>query len=127
MDAMVERVRSFNRTVTASVGALDDHFLGRGRPLGQARQLWEVGEAGAEVRDVRRRLDLDSGYASRRLRSLERDGLITVGIDPADARRRRVTLTRRGRSECAELDRRARELAAGILRPLDDADQVSLV
>src|SRR5262245_55877206 len=127
MDVMVERVRSFNRTVTYSVGALDDHFLGRGRPLGEARLLWEVGETGAEVRDLRRRLSLDSGYASRMLRSLERDGMITVGVNPADARIRRVTLTSRGRSERAELDRRARDLAAGILRPLDATDRASLV
>src|SRR5262249_39392864 len=35
MDAeMVERVRSFNRTVTERVGALDDHYLGFTRGLG---------------------------------------------------------------------------------------------
>ena len=39
----MDRVRRFNRTVTQRIGALDDAFLSRGRPLGQARLLWEIG------------------------------------------------------------------------------------
>ena len=69
-EAMVEQVRRFNRTVTARIGALDDHFLGRGRALGEARLLWEIGPDGCEVRLLRARLGLDSGYVSRLLRSL---------------------------------------------------------
>ena len=50
---IVERVRSFNRTVTEGIGVLDDHFLGRGRPLGESRILWEIGVDGTEVRALR--------------------------------------------------------------------------
>ena len=59
---MVGQVRSFNRTVTQRIGALDDAFLSRDRPLGQARLLWEIGPDGCDVRRLRSRLDLDSGY-----------------------------------------------------------------
>ena len=45
-DAMVDQVRRFNRTVTERVGALNDRFLGRDRPLGAARLLWEIGPGG---------------------------------------------------------------------------------
>jgi DNA-binding MarR family transcriptional regulator len=77
MDAdQVRRVRSFNRTVSQRIGALNDHFLDRARPLGEARLLYEIGSAGAEVRKLRARLELDSGYVSRLLRSLERQGLV---------------------------------------------------
>jgi DNA-binding MarR family transcriptional regulator len=75
---LVGQVRRFNRVVTQRVGALDDHFLSRDRPLGEARVLWEVGSDGCDVRELRSRLDLDSGYLSRLLRSLEAAGLVTV-------------------------------------------------
>ena len=84
----VQHVRSFNRTLAASIGALDDRFLGRDRPMGEARFLWEIGEGGADIRELRMRLGLDSGYASRLLRSLEAQALVTVGTSDADRRAR---------------------------------------
>src|SRR5215210_3671033 len=92
-DAMVEQVRRFNRTVTQRVGALDDHFLGLDRPLGEARVLWEVGAGGCEVRALRGRLGLDSGHLSRLLRALEADGLATVAPGAHDRRVRVARLT----------------------------------
>ena len=74
----VDTVRSFNRTVTQTIGALNDHYLGRDRPLGECRLIFEIGEAGAEVGELRARLDLNSGYASRLLRSLEQQGLVAT-------------------------------------------------
>jgi DNA-binding MarR family transcriptional regulator len=115
--ALVEQVRSFNRTVTQRVGALDDRYLGRGRALGEARVLWEVGE-GCDVRTLRGRLGLDSGYLSRLLRSLEGAGLVTVEPSAHDRRVRTVTLTRAGRAERALLDRRSDDLARSMLEPL---------
>ena len=61
----ISQVRRFNRLVTQRVGALDDHFLGRDRPLGESRLLYEIGAKGADLRDLRRRLGLDSGYVTR--------------------------------------------------------------
>jgi DNA-binding MarR family transcriptional regulator/GNAT superfamily N-acetyltransferase len=128
MDAgMVEQVRRFNRAVTQRAGALDDAFLARGRPLGQARLLWEIGPAGRDVRRLRSRLDLDSGYLSRLLRSLEDDGLIVVEPSQADGRVRTARLTGRGRAERAELDRRSDGAAAAILEPLSERQRTRLV
>ena len=92
----VEQVRRFNRTVTEHVGALEDSYLQRGRPLGQARLLHEVGCDGIDVRLLRERLKLDSGYVSRLLRSLEAQGLVQTDAHTSDGRVRRVVLTRRG-------------------------------
>jgi DNA-binding MarR family transcriptional regulator/GNAT superfamily N-acetyltransferase len=128
-DPLVERIRRFNRTVTQRVGALDDAYLSRARPLGQARLLWEIGYDGAvgcEVRALRARLDLDSGYLSRLLRGLEADGLVTVDTVEADARVRKVRLTADGLAERAELDQRSDELAASILRPLNAGQRARL-
>src|SRR4051812_45286455 len=98
-EAWIERVRSFNRTVAERIGALNDHFLGRDRPVGEARLLWEIGVTGAEIRDLRVRLSLDSAYLSRLLRSLERQGLVEVDDHPLDRRVRRAVLTDAGLTE----------------------------
>src|SRR5919198_5261774 len=95
----VAQIRSFNRTVTQRIGALNDRFLARDRPLGQARLLWEIGPDGSDIRLLRSRLDLDSGYLSRLLRALESDGLIAVGRNDADGRVRTARLTDRGAAE----------------------------
>jgi DNA-binding MarR family transcriptional regulator/N-acetylglutamate synthase-like GNAT family acetyltransferase len=110
-------VRSFNRLVTRQVGALNDRYLGR-RPLGESRVLFEIGPDGATARDVRARLGLDSGYLSRMIRSLERDGLVEKRPNPADRRTTRLCLTRAGRSEMRDLDRISDELASSALAPL---------
>lgn len=115
---MIEQVRKFNRTVTQRTGALDDAFLSRDRPLGQARLLWEIGPDGTDVRRLRSRLGLDSGYLSRMLRSLESDGLVAVERSGADGRVRTARLTADGMAERAELDRRSDQAAAAILGAL---------
>src|SRR3954471_8760528 len=93
-----ETLRRFNRTYTQRIGALDESFLGTGRPLGVSRLLFEVGPDGAGVRELRDRLSLDSGYLPRLLRRLDADGLVAVAPDPADRRRRVATLTAAGRA-----------------------------
>ena len=124
---LVAQVRRFNRVVTQRVGALDDHFLARDRPLGEARLLWEIGTEGADVRALRERLGLDSGYVSRLLRNLESAGLVAVAPGAADRRVRTVRLTPAGTRERALLDRRSDELAEGLLAPLGDAQRDRLV
>ena len=89
----IATVRAFNRIVTETVGALNETYLARGRSLGASRLLWEIGERGADVRELRARLGLDSGYLSRLLRGLESEGLVVVAGANRDARVRRVTLT----------------------------------
>lgn len=123
---LVDQVRRFNRTVTQRIGALNDAYLSRGRPLGQARLLWEIGSGETEVRSLRARLDLDSGYLSRLLRSLETDGLVVVEPDGADGRVRTARLTPAGQAERDELDRLSDELAASILRPLNQRQRGKL-
>jgi DNA-binding MarR family transcriptional regulator len=117
-DEDVALVRSFNRLVTRQVGALNDRYLGH-RPLGEARVMFEIGADGATPRDVRARLGLDSGYVSRMVRSLERDGLVERTPDPADGRTKRLRLTTAGQAEMRELDRISDRLAARALEPLD--------
>jgi len=113
--AEIGQMRAFNRIVTERIGALDEHYLERGRPLGASRLLWEVGSDGTDLRTLRSRLGLDSGYLSRLLRNLERDGLVTVGPLDSDRRVRIARRTAAGAAEVAELDRLSDELAQGLL------------
>ncbi len=114
----VARVRRFNRAVTREIGALDTRFLGRDRSLGACRLLFEIGLDGAEIRALRERLGLDSGYLSRLLRSLEREGLIGTTRTTRDGRVGRVRLTGPGRKELAVLNRLSDESAASLVAPL---------
>jgi DNA-binding MarR family transcriptional regulator len=123
---MIEQVRSFNRTVTERVGALVDGYLGRGRPLGASRVLWEL-DAPTDVRTLRTRLGLDSGYMSRLLRGLETEGLVAVEVDADDRRVRRVRTTTAGEEERAQLDAASDALAASLLEPLSERQRTALV
>lgn len=124
---LTDEVRSFNRIVTQRVGALDDHYLGRDRPLGQDRVLWEIGSEGCEVRALRSRLGLDAGHLSRLLRALDVAGLVVTELSTADARIRVARLTTPGLRERALLDERSDNLAKSILAPLDEAQRNELV
>ena len=126
MDAIAQ-VRSFNRTVTQQIGALADQFLGRDRTLGASRLLFEIGRDGIEVRQLRARLSLDSGYTSRLLRTLEAEGLIRTVASSPDARVHLVHLTKAGRRELTVLNRRSDKAAASLLGRLSEAQRASLV
>jgi DNA-binding MarR family transcriptional regulator len=122
----IAQVRRFNRFVTQQVGALNDRYLGH-RPLGESRVLFEIGADGATPRDVRARLGLDSGYVSRLIGSLRRDGLVEERPDPADRRTKRLCLTAAGRAQMEELDRISDGLAASVLDPLSEEQRARLL
>ena len=125
--AQIQQVRRFNRAVTRRVGALDQSYLARGRPLAEARIIFETGPDGVDVRALRNRLSLDSGYLSRLLNSLKAQGLVQVERRPDDKRARRASLTRKGREELRAYDRLSDELARSILAPLDAAQRGRLL
>ncbi|TLS44500.1 bifunctional helix-turn-helix transcriptional regulator/GNAT family N-acetyltransferase [Streptomyces montanus] len=113
----VTTLRRFNRYFTRRIGALDDHYLGQDRPLGEARLLFEIGD-GVSLRELRVRLGLDAGYLSRMARALEAQGLVRITVHPKDTRQRVAELTPAGQVEVKEQNRRANHLAEGLLRGL---------
>jgi DNA-binding MarR family transcriptional regulator/ribosomal protein S18 acetylase RimI-like enzyme len=123
----IARVRRFNRAVTQRVGALEESYLRRGRPLGEARLLFEIGEKGADVSALRLKLRLDSGYLSRLLRSLEAQGLIRMRTLPGDRRARFVVRTAKGRAEQLAYDRLSNDLAKSILAGLGAGERSRLI
>lgn len=119
-DEATRSIRRFNRAYTRVLGVLDEDFLARGRTLGASRLLFEMGDDGASVTELRDRLGLDSGYVSRLLRTLEGEGLVTTGADPRDRRRRIVRPTAAGQAERSVLDRLSDRSVDDLLTPLDD-------
>jgi DNA-binding MarR family transcriptional regulator len=127
MSSDIQQVRRFNREVTQRIGVLHDQFLGRNRPLGESRLLFEIGPGGREVRALRTKLGLDSGYVSRLLRSLEKQGLVETIAAPRDARLRIARLTSSGLKEREVLDRRSDDAAASLLSPLGQSQRQRLL
>jgi DNA-binding MarR family transcriptional regulator/GNAT superfamily N-acetyltransferase len=123
----VQQVRRFNRLVTQRTGALEDSYLRRGRPLGEARLLFEIGTSNPDVRTLRDRLGLNSGYVSRLLRSLEAQGLIEVRPQAEDGRRRDVSLTRKGKAEFSAYERLSDGLARSWLEPLNSSERERMI
>jgi DNA-binding MarR family transcriptional regulator len=123
---LIDQIRSFNRTVTQTIGALQEDYLGHRRPLGESRLLFEIGEKGATISALRDRLDLDSGYVSRLLRSLEKQQLVTTEPSPDDGRVRIAKLTSAGAMEIDALNRDSDQLAKSILAPLNERQRGKL-
>ena len=111
----ISRIRSFGRAVAVEVGALEDSFLDRGRPLGAARVLNAIGLGYQDLSDLRTLLKLDTGFLSRLLRGLEAEGLIETKTNPADRRSRVTTLTQKGKKEFDIYETLSDERAALIL------------
>ena len=125
-ESPLRQVRRFNRLVTHRVGALEVNYLRRGRPLAEARLIFEISGDGVDVGVLRSRLKLDLGYLSRLMQSLKTQGLIALTKGSGDARRRCVSLTE-GSAERAAYDRLSEILAASMLASLDASEQGRLL
>jgi DNA-binding MarR family transcriptional regulator/ribosomal protein S18 acetylase RimI-like enzyme len=126
-ESQLQHIRRFNRLITQRVGALEVDYLRRGRPLAEARLLFEIGADGVDVLDLRRKLKLDSGYLSRLMQSLTAQGLIAVAKGDRDGRRRRASLTRKGSAERTAYDKLSDKLAASMLAPLGASQRSRLL
>lgn len=123
-DQDIQRIRRFNRAVTAKLGVLDSSFLGRGRPLGVARVIHAIGHYGSDIGVIRSQLGLDKAVLSRMLKSLESEGLITFRADTQDARRRHADLTDKARAEFDAYDALSDDHAAALLAGHPQSEQL---
>ncbi|GAB2979148.1 bifunctional helix-turn-helix transcriptional regulator/GNAT family N-acetyltransferase [Amycolatopsis acidiphila] len=124
----VTRVREFNRLYTGVIGVLDEGLVGTEYSLSEARVLYELEQQGVtEVTELRRRLAMDAGYASRLLGKLEGRGLLTRERSDTDARRQLVRLTEAGRAAQHSLEERTIEQIGELLGRFTDEDQHRLL
>ncbi|GAA3913024.1 helix-turn-helix domain-containing GNAT family N-acetyltransferase [Streptomyces lacrimifluminis] len=124
----VQDIRSFNRFYTNVIGALDySSRLYAPYTLTEARVLYELAHSSrTDAADLRAELTLDSGYLSRILNKFEQDELIERAPSERDPRRRRVTLTVRGRETAHLLDERSTEAITSLIATVPDADRPRL-
>lgn len=124
----VQDIRSFNRFYTNVIGALDySRHLYAPYTLTESRVLYELAHTEkVDAADLRVRLSLDAGYLSRILGKFERDGLVERGSSEKDSRRRRITLTGRGRTTAELLDERSRETVGALLDSVPATDRARL-
>ncbi|GGT13537.1 bifunctional helix-turn-helix transcriptional regulator/GNAT family N-acetyltransferase [Streptomyces chromofuscus] len=113
----VQDIRSFNRFYTHLIGALDyGRHLYAPYTLTESRVLYELAHSPrTDAADLRVELHLDAGYLSRILNRFEQDGLIERTPSERDTRRRRITLTARGRETAGLLDERAHRAVEELL------------
>ncbi|WP_033291492.1 bifunctional helix-turn-helix transcriptional regulator/GNAT family N-acetyltransferase [Amycolatopsis jejuensis] len=124
----VATVRAFNRLYTGVIGVLDEGPADAEYSLSEARVLFELAQQDQlQVSDLRKRLGLDGGYASRLLGRLENRGLVARERCTTDARRQLVTLTADGHDAFADLNNRSARQIGGLLDKFPDADQRRLL
>ncbi|MEU9392538.1 helix-turn-helix domain-containing GNAT family N-acetyltransferase [Streptomyces sp. NPDC048324] len=124
----VQDIRAFNRFYTNVIGALDySRQLYAPYTLTESRVLYELAHsARTDAADLRAELSLDAGYLSRILNKFEQAGLIERTASPSDPRRRRVTLTAKGRETAALLAERADESVGALLATVPPDDRPRL-
>jgi DNA-binding MarR family transcriptional regulator/GNAT superfamily N-acetyltransferase len=124
----VAAVRAFNRFYTNMIGLLRGKYLDTPYSLTEARILFELAQRDAnEVTDLRRTVDIDTGYLSRILARFESDGLISRQRSAADGRRQVIRLTDAGRDVVTGLDGRAAAQTRDMLAAVRSEDQRRLL
>ncbi|MEV6909740.1 helix-turn-helix domain-containing GNAT family N-acetyltransferase [Amycolatopsis sp. NPDC051071] len=126
--ARVATVRAFNRLYTGVIGILDEGPADAEYSLSEARVIFELAQQDlTQVTHLRKRLDLDAGYASRLLARLEGRGLLTRERSDEDARRQVIRLTETGRKAFAVLDERSVDRIGSLLGRFGDDEQKRLL
>ena len=142
-NALVAEIRHFNRFYTRTVGLLDETLTQSAFTLTEARVLFELGhrkrpatpdtageagflaeafhlEMGPTASDIVRQLRIDAAYLTRILRKFAGEGLAETRTDPADKRRRILSLTARGEAALSGLQAAADRDTARLIEDLPD-------
>src|SRR5215204_2381260 len=124
----VAAVRAFSRFYTRKLGVLEPKLLHSPFTLQEARILYEIRHRPAcTATDLTRDLGLDPGFLSRTLQALQRRQIVTRKPSKDDGRVNQLSLTAKGRTAQAELERRSREEVASLLASLGDGQRAAIV
>jgi len=128
LDNAIDAFRGFNRFYTRFIGVLDEEIVKSGFTLSEGRVLFELAnhpDRGAS--EIAAELSLDPGYLSRIVRKLEEASLLDRSSSAEDARQVILTLTRKGKTAFADLNRRSTVQASEILTKLTPDNRMKLI
>jgi len=128
LEALVKRVRAFNRFYTRQIGLLNEGLYGSRFSLTEVRvlfEIWRRNETTATV--VLGELGLDAGYLSRMLRRFEQARLIHRRRSKADGRQNLISLTARGLKAFLPLEAHADADVGQMLKGLSAMQHKTLV
>jgi DNA-binding MarR family transcriptional regulator/GNAT superfamily N-acetyltransferase len=128
IDQVAESVRGFNRFYTRQIGILQKGYLKSPFSLADVRVLYELAHREKPTAtEISTALGLDAGYLSRILLSFEKRGLIARKSSAADARQNYVSLTRKGQTAFAQLNRKSHAEISAMLSKLTSPGRQRLV
>lgn len=126
-DAVVERIRRFNRTWTEVLRLLDEGLLETDFSLAEARVLFELAHRDSwERQELRDRLEMDASFLTRVVNRLVDRDLVVSTPSEADGRAVVLALTKSGRDAFDLLNTRAEAQIAELIDPLT-GDQRAVV
>jgi len=124
----IAAVRAFSRFYTRRLGTLAEGLLDTPWTLTEGRVLFELAQAErTDTAELRRRLDLDSGYLSRLVARFDAQGLVRREPHPHDGRRQAIALTAAGQRAYRTLDARSTKQVGEMLAALPEPRQAALV
>jgi len=124
----IEAVRRFSRFYTRRIGVLHEGLLDSPFTLTEGRVVYELAHhETTTAAELARELDLDPGYLSRMLKSLEQRGYVVRQPAQDDGRQAILTLSEQGEAAFAEINARSRAQVGRLLDPLGPDDQARLI
>lgn len=128
LEGQIAAVRGFTRFYTRKLGIIEPKLLDSAFTLQEARIMYEIAHRPAcTATDLSRGLGLDPGFVSRSLQALQRRQIVTRRPSKTDGRINEISLTAKGRTAQAELERRSREEVGQLLTGLDEAQRAAIV
>lgn len=128
LSGQISEIRQFNRFYTARLGLLRRRHLDGEFSLTEARILYEVGAHPlTTATTLRATLELDRGYISRLVSSLERRRFLKQTLSKADGREKHLTLTVSGERAVARINDQSQTQVGQMIATISATDRLTLV
>lgn len=124
----IQKIRSFNRFYTRTIGLITKKFLDSDYSLVQARILFELNKTpGICAKDLVNRTGLDSTYLSKIIKKFEKDCLLTKKSSSKDSRKQKLSLTQEGQNVYSSLQKISNKQISFLIQNLSKEQKRILV